>query len=103
MAKIIATESLEAVLEEVSEEVRKIMDTPPDREEIIGVPIFVNTMRGIINETFKYLPKGDRAELETVCTSCLCIGMILGKSPKLLVDILKRTKAKYLIMEEKEE
>jgi len=101
MKRIIAPESLEAVLDEVSEEVRKMVGTEPDEDEVIGVPIFVNTMRGIIDETFKYLPKGDRAELETVCVSSLCIGMIIGKSPKLLVDILKRTKAKYLTMEVK--
>lgn len=92
--KVIALESLEAVLDEVSEEVRKIMDTPPDREEAIVVPIFVETVRGIIHEKFKYLPQGERADVESICASCLCIGLIRGKSPRLLADILKRTRAK---------
>jgi len=95
MSKLIASESFGDVLEELSKEVKKILDTPPDStEEMVAFVIYMNTLRDMAKELFGYLPQGERGTLTDLCAAWLDIGLLLGKSPQLLADILKRTRAK---------
>lgn len=102
MAKLIASEDLGVVMVEVSAEVKKILDNPPenkiDREAFL---VYFNTLKDAVQVLFDYLPAGERTAVGDLCGTWMDVGILLGRSPKLLVDILKRTKAK--IEEQKED
>ena len=98
MAKLIASESFDAVMEEVSKEIKKILDIPPDMNREAFVT-YLNTLVDMAELVFDYLPKGDREDIKTLCATRMDIGILLGRSPQLLTDILKRTGAE---IEEKE-
>lgn len=92
-ARVIEPESFETVMKEVAEEVKKILDKPPGKGEM-AFTVYYNTLRLAVRNTFSYLPKGERDNIETMCAVWMDVGILLGKSPQLLVDILKRTRAK---------
>jgi len=93
--RVITPESFTAVLEELSRDVKNIMDTPPDSAEgRVAFVLFYNTLRDTAEETFKYLPKMERDLITNMCAAWMDVGLLLGKSPQLLADILKRAKAK---------
>ncbi|MGQ9545944.1 MAG: hypothetical protein ACUVTR_02095 [Dehalococcoidia bacterium] len=95
MAKIIAVESFGDVLGEISKEVKKIIDTPPDnREEMVTFVIYINTLKEMTNSIFEYLPEGEKERIVDICAVWLDFGFLLGNSPWLLSEILKRTRAK---------
>jgi hypothetical protein len=93
--RVITPETFTAVLEELSKDVKMIMDTPPDSAEgRIAFVLFYNTLKDMSDEQFKYLPEGERDLIMTMCAAWMDVGLLLGKSPQLLADILKRAKAK---------
>ena len=92
--KVIAPDSLEAVLNELSKEATTVLDSPFNDEEKKAFVIFYNTLRTIAEQAFEYLPEGDKSDVVTMSGSWMCVGLLLGRSPKLLEDILKRTRAK---------
>jgi hypothetical protein len=93
--RVITPETFTAVLEELSKDVKTIMDTPPDSAEgRIAFVLFYNTLKDMSDQQFKYLPEGERDLITTMCAAWMDVGLLLGKSPQLLADILKRTKAK---------
>lgn len=94
MAKLIASECFEAVMEEVSKEVKKILDNPPDKMDREAFVAYYNTLMDMAEQVFDYLPEGERADIKTLCATWMDIGILLGRSPQLLTDILKRTGAK---------
>lgn len=96
--KVIAAESLPAVLEELAKDVKRIMETPPgeDSEVAAFVAIF-NTLKDMVDEVFSYLPEGEKKLVIDMCGAWMDVGLLLGKSPKMLADILRRTKAKIEI------
>ena len=84
-----------AVLEEISKEVEKIMDDGPKTPLEKGAfAAFSATLRHTNENMFPYLPPGDKEDLLALCATWLDVGMLFGKSPALLVDILARTGVK---------
>lgn len=90
MAKLIASESFDAVMKEVSKEIEKTLDITQDREVFVT---YLNTLIDMAELVFDYLPKGERDDIKTLCATWMDIGILLGRSPQLLTDILKRTGA----------
>ena len=90
----IANESLDAVMDEVSDEVAKILKTPPGKNERQAFLAFFGTLTTIAAKRFKYWPEEDKNDLEAMCGTWMHVGILLGKSPKLLADILKRANAR---------
>jgi len=93
--KVIAAECFEVVMEEVSKEIEKILKILPestmDRESLVA---YLNTLEDMAEVVYAYLPKGERANVITLCATWMDIGILLGRSPQILTDILKRTGAK---------
>ena len=92
--RVITSESFGAVMEEVSKEVEPILNSPKNTEEKVAFAIFLNTLKVVLKDKFEYLPKGERDDFETTCAVWMDVGILLGKAPQLLADILKRTRAK---------
>lgn len=92
--KIIASECFEAVMDAVSKEVKKITDNPPENVDREAFLTYFNTLVDVADVVFHYLPDGDRADLKNLCATWMDVGILLGKSPQLLTEILKKTDAK---------
>lgn len=95
MVKVIIDESFGAVMDELSREVGKILDNPPkNREEREAFYTFLNTLKALLAKRFQYWPDEDRNDLLAICGTWMNVGILLGKSPKLLEGILKKTKTR---------
>jgi len=93
--KVIAYESFKAVMGELSREVDKILKKPPDkREEREAFYAFFGSLNTIVAKRFHYWPEEDKNDLFAMCGTWMNVGLLLGKSPRLLADILKKTKAR---------
>ena len=91
----IAEESFDAVMDELSREVGKTLEKPPDkREEREAFLAFFGSLTTLAAKRFKYWPEEDKNDLESMCGVWMNVGMLFGKSPKLLANILKRANAR---------
>ncbi len=91
----IADECFDAVMDELSREVDKTLEKPPDkREERAALYAFFGSLTTLAAKRFKYWPEEDKNDLLSMCGTWMNVGMLLGKSPKLLANILKRANAR---------
>jgi len=92
---VIADESFDDVMDELSREVSKILEKPPDeREEREAFYAFLGSLNTLVAKRFQYWPEEDRNDLLAICGTWMNVGILLGKSPRLLADILKKTSAR---------
>jgi hypothetical protein len=92
---VIAEECFDAVMDELSREVNKTLEKPPDtREEREAFYAFLGSLNMIVAKRFKYWPEEDKNDLLSICGTWMNVGILLGKSPRLLAEILKKTKAR---------
>lgn len=93
---VIAQESLEAVMDEVSNEIDKIMAKTPSKEERVAFLVFYYSMTKTALDFTKGMGLSDEEQEDflTVCGIWWDIGMLAGRSNKLLVDILARASSK---------
>ena len=91
------------VLTEISKETNKIMDDgPKDPLEQGAFAAFVASLREATNVMLVYLPKGEREDLLALCGTWMDVGMLFGRSPALLVEILERTGASIGVLVKEE-
>jgi len=93
---LIAEASLEAVMDEVSDEVTRVMAKTPSKEERIALSTFFGTLTKTVLDITERMGLSDEEQEDTLtaCGTWFDLGMLAGRSPKLLVDILKRVKPK---------
>lgn len=95
--RVIAEECFDAVMDELSREVEKILEKPPDkRDEREAFYAFLGSLNKIVAKRFQYWPEEDRNDVLAICGTWMNVGLLLGKSPRLLADILKKTKARTM-------
>ena len=91
----IAEECFDAVMDELSREVGKALKKPPDkREERAALYAFFGSLTTLAAKRFQYWPAEDKNDLEAMCGTWMNVGILFGKSPKLLANILKRAGAR---------
>ena len=89
---VIPDECFGDVMDEVSRAVGKALEKPFDkREEREAFYIFTASLNTLAAERFRYLPEEDRNDIVVFCGTWVDVGILLGKSPGLLADILKKT------------
>lgn len=96
MKRLIARESVQAVLEELSKQSKECLDDierQSSKEDKQAFLTFTNTLLDAEDTLFKYLPQGERCRICTLCANFMDIGLIFGRSPRALADILKITQA----------
>ena len=92
------------VLTEISKETEKVMDeAPADPLEKGAFAAFVASLREETSVLLAYLPPGERGDMEALCATWLDVGMLFGRSPALLVEILERTGASIGVLAKKDE
>jgi len=91
---VIALEALPEVMEEVTKELNPLLSRVVTREEQEAAHMFFGTLATLTLDIFDYLPPGELDEVLVTCGTWFDIGVLLGKSPQLLVDILDRVNPK---------
>ena len=92
MKLVIPDECFDAVCDEVQKAVDKALEKPFARkEDREAFYTFTNTLRSLASSRFSYLPEEDRNDIITFCGTWGGVGILLGKSPGVLADILKNT------------
>ena len=92
MKLVIPDECFNDVMDEVSREVDKALEKPFDeREEREAFYTFLASLSSLAAERFYYLPEEDRNDIVAFCGTWVNVGILLGKSPGILADILKKT------------
>jgi hypothetical protein len=82
------------VMEEVTKELKPLLSTKMSTEEHRALNTFFGTLAALILDIFDYLPSEQQEEILANCGTWFDIGVLLGKSPKLLVEILDRVNPK---------
>ena len=90
----IAFDDLPEVMEEVTRELEPLLNTEMSTEEQGAANTFLGTLSALTLDIFDYLPPEQQDEILTNCGTWFDIGMLLGKSPKLLAEILGRVNPK---------
>lgn len=89
---VIPDECFDDVMDEVTRAIDKALEKPFDkREEREAFYTFTNTLRSLASKRFGYLPEEDRNDIITFCGTWGGVGILFGKSPGVLADILKNT------------
>jgi len=91
---IIALEDLRKVMEEVTKELNPVLDRVGNKKEQGAARMFFNTLAALACDMFNYLPPEQQDELLANCGTWFDIGVLLGKSPKILLEILYRVEPK---------
>jgi hypothetical protein len=89
------SESLEAVMDEVSNRVSDVLPAPTSTDEKIALSTFFGTMTKTTLDILEKmgLTNEGKEDVLTICGTWLDIGLLMSQ-PKLLVAILKKVKPK---------
>lgn len=93
----IIVDGLEETMEEVAEEIEKCnLDKPTER---LAFAVFYGTLNKMLLDITESLDLNseEQEDIQTICGVWLDIGILLGKSPQILIDILKKTRPKVRI------
>ena len=94
-------EQWQSMVKGISTQTAEVLRVPPvNADEANALIAFINTLRGITDTVLAYLPPGERKEIKDVCGTFMDIGMLFGKSPRILVDVLEKSGAKVVRAED---
>lgn len=88
----IVLEDFGEVMEEVTKELKPLLNKKISTEEQGAANTFLCTLSVLTLDIFDYLPPEQQDEILVNCGTWFDIGMLLGRSPKLLVEILNKVK-----------
>ena len=87
---VIALDDLPKVMEEVTKELKPLLSKVVTPEEQEVAHTFFSTLASLTLDIFDYLPPEQQEEILANCGTWFDIGVLLGKSPQLLLEILNR-------------
>jgi len=89
----VAKESQRPVVDELTREIKKCLGEPLTGDQQEAATVFYGTLCELMTEIFGYLPADEQSRILTNCRSWLGVGLVLGKSPQKLVEILDKVNA----------
>lgn len=96
-------EQWQSMVKGISTATAEALRVPPvNADEANALIAFINTLKGVTDTVLGYLPPGERKEIKDVCATFMDIGLLFGKSPRILVDILERSGAKVVRADDKD-
>jgi len=90
----ISRESLKPVMDELTRQLKPALDERMTREQQEAASIFLGTLRHLMMEIFGYLPAEEQSRILVNCGTWFNVGLLMGKSPQKLVEILGTVKAR---------
>ncbi|MBA7703286.1 hypothetical protein ES703_112068 [subsurface metagenome] len=83
-------DDLRKVMDELTEELRPVLWSSQDAKEKEAEEVFLGTLYRLTLSLFDWLPAEQRSEIVTACGTWFDVGLLMGRSPMTLVDILER-------------
>jgi hypothetical protein len=94
--KAIHPDDLDKVVEELTKELRPVLRSARNARQKEAEDAFLGTLYRLTLSLFDWLPAEQQSEIVTACGTWLDVGLLMGRSPKTLVDILKRVNARLI-------
>lgn len=86
----IERESQMPVMEELTRQIKPILGESRTKDEKEAFNIFMGTLFRLASDIFSYLPPEEQSHIMTACGTWFAVGLLVGKSPGKLVDILEK-------------
>lgn len=85
----ITIESLRPVLEELTREIKPILENAKRTEdEKAAHNLIYGTLLNLVNQIFSYLPPEEQSHILITCGTWFDFGLLVGRAPEKLADIL---------------
>ena len=89
-------DDLRRVMDELTEELRPVLWSSQDTKQKEAENVFLGTLYRLTLDIFDWLPPEQQSEILTACGTWFDIGLLMGRSPRVLVDILERVNPKLV-------
>lgn len=89
----ISKESQRPVMAELTRQLKSALGERMTREQQEAAAVFYGTLCQLMMEIFGYLPAEEQSRILVNCQMWLNVGLLLGKSPQKLVEILDTANA----------
>ncbi len=89
----VSKESQRTVVDELTRQIKDCLGEPMTEDQQEAATVFYGTLCQMMTEIFGYLPADEQSRILENCRSWMGVGMLLGKSPQKLVDILDKVNA----------
>jgi len=87
----IAMESLRPVLEELTREIKPILEEAKRTDQDKAAHNLIHgTLLHLVNQIFSYLPPEEQSHILNTCGTWFDVGLLVGRSPEKLADILDK-------------
>jgi len=83
-------ESQMPVMEELTRQIKPILEESRTKAEKEAFNIFMGTLLRLASDIFSYLPPEEQSYILTACGAWFDVGLLVGKAPGKLVDILQK-------------
>ena len=84
----ITIESLKPVMEEVTQELKPILEAHQADDERGALTVFLGTLLNLVTQIFSYLPSEEQNHILMACGTWFDVGLLLGRTPEKLAEIL---------------
>ena len=84
------------VMNKLTEELRPILQSTSDPQQKQTEKVFLGTLYHLTLDIFDWLPPEQQSEILTACGTWFDIGLLIGRSPTKLVDILKHANPRLI-------
>jgi len=84
------------VMEKLTDELQPVLRSTSDPEMKEAEKVFLGTLYRLTLSIFDWLPPEQQFEILTACGTWFDIGMMMGRSPLTLVDILRNVKPRLI-------
>ena len=92
----ITPDDLSQVMDELTEELHPVLFYSQDTKEKEAEHVFMGTLYRLTLSLFDWLPPEQQLEIITACGTWFDVGLLMGRSPRVLVDILERVNPKLV-------
>lgn len=86
----IERESQMPVMEELTRQIKPILGESRTKDEKEAFEIVMGTLFRLASDIFSYLPPEEQSHILTACGTWFSVGLLVGKAPGKLVDILQK-------------
>lgn len=86
----IGRESLDPVVEELARQTKLVLEESRTEDEKEAFNVFLGTLFSLASDIFSYLPPEEQSHILVACGTWFDVGLLVGKAPGKLVDILEK-------------
>ncbi len=86
----IERESLGPVVKELTRQIKPILEESKTKDEKEAYTTVMRTLFRLASDIFSYLPPEEQSHILVACGTWFDVGLLVGKSPGKLVDILEK-------------